>query len=76
MKYLDFVMLIVFPILFITLFGYIGIIVLLFNLGILKQGVNMNKFDEKLKIKDFLSFEGCAFLVVIVLAVLAILVNL
>lgn len=36
MKYLDFVMLIVFPILFITLFGYIGIIVLLFNLGILK----------------------------------------
>lgn len=36
----------------------------------------MNKFDEKLTIKDFLSFEGCAFLVMIVLAVLAILVNL
>ena len=36
----------------------------------------MNEFDEKLTIKGFLPFEGCAFLVMIVLAVLAILVNL
>ena len=36
----------------------------------------MDKFDEKLTIKDFLSFEGCAFLVMIALAVLVILINL
>ena len=59
MKYLDFVMLIVFPILFITLFGYIGIIALLFNLGILKYGVEYELFINDVDGNQFnIGFNG------------------